>query len=61
MAWRLRLCPEKTNIDFFRWQWLSFGGSMALMLLAFAAWGIMGLNFGIDFKGGTTIDPGRSR
>ncbi len=55
MAWRLRLAPEKTNIDFFRWQWLTFGGSMALMVLAFAAWGVMGLNFGIDFKGGTTI------
>ncbi len=55
MAWRLRLAPEKTSIDFFRWQWVTFGGSMALMLLAFLAWGVMGLNFGIDFKGGTTI------
>ena len=55
MAWRLRLAPEKTHIDFFRWQWLTFGGSMGLMLLAFLAWGVMGLNFGIDFKGGTTI------
>ena len=66
MAWRLRLAPEKTNIDFFRWQWLTFGGSMALMVLAFVAWGVMGLNFGIDFKGGTTIrtecdDAGRCR
>ncbi|MFA9229491.1 MAG: protein translocase subunit SecF [Microgenomates group bacterium] len=55
MAWRLRLAPEKTNIDFFRAQWLTFGGSVILMLLAFAAWGIMGLNYGIDFKGGTTL------
>ena len=55
MAWRLRLAPEKTHIDFFRWQWVTFGGSMALMLLAFLAWGVIGLNFGIDFKGGTTI------
>ena len=55
MAWRLRLAPEKTNIDFFRYQWLTFGGSIALMLLAFLAWGVMGLNYGIDFKGGTTI------
>ena len=55
MAWRLRLAPEKTNIDFFRWQWLTFGGSMFVMVLAFVAWGVMGLNFGIDFKGGTTI------
>jgi preprotein translocase subunit SecF len=55
MAWRLRLAPEKTSIDFFRWQWITFGGSMALMLVAFLAWGVMGLNYGIDFKGGTTI------
>jgi preprotein translocase subunit SecF len=55
MAWRLRLAPEKTNIDFFKHQWLTFGGSMMLMVLAFAAWGVMGLNFGIDFKGGTTL------
>ena len=55
MAWRLRLAPEKTHIDFFRWQWITFGGSMALMVVAFVAWGVMGLNYGIDFKGGTTI------
>ena len=55
MAWRLRLAPEKTNINFFRHQWLTFGGSMVLMVLAFVFWGVMGLNFGIDFKGGTTL------
>ncbi len=55
MAWRLRLAPEKTNIDFFNHQWLTFGGSMILMVLAFVAWWVMGLNFGIDFKGGTTL------
>jgi preprotein translocase subunit SecF len=55
MAWRLRLAPEKTNIDFFRWQWGTFGGSVLLMILAFVVWGVMGLNYGIDFKGGTTL------
>lgn len=55
MAWRLRLAPETTSIDFFRWQAVTFGGSMLLMVFAFVAWGVMGLNFGIDFKGGTTI------
>ena len=55
MAWRLRLAPEKTSFDFFRHQWLTFGGSMLLMVLAFVFWGTMGLNFGIDFKGGTTL------
>lgn len=55
MAWRLRLAPEHTKIDFFKHQWLTFGGSMLLMVLSFVVWGVMGLNFGIDFKGGTTI------
>lgn len=55
MAWRLRLAPEKTNIDFFKIQWLTFGGSMLLMVFAFIFWGWFGLNYGIDFKGGTTI------
>lgn len=55
MAWRLRLAPEKTNIDFFKHQWLTFGGSVLLMVLAFVFWGTMGLNYGIDFKGGTTL------
>ena len=55
MAFRLRLAPEKTNIDFFRLQWVTFGGSIALMVAAFAVWGTMGLNFGIDFQGGTTL------
>jgi preprotein translocase subunit SecF len=55
MAFRLRLAPEHTNIDFFKHQWLTFGGSVVLMILSFVAWGMMGLNFGIDFKGGTTI------
>ena len=55
MAFRLRLAPEKTNIDFFRLQWVTFGGSVALMVVAFVVWGTMGLNFGIDFQGGTTL------
>ncbi len=55
MAWRLRLAPEKTNFNFFRWQFATFGGSMALTLVAILLWATMGLNYGIDFKGGTTI------
>jgi preprotein translocase subunit SecF len=55
MAWRFRLAPEKTNFDFFRFQWLTFGGSMMLTVVAILLWAVMGLNFGIDFRGGTTI------
>ncbi len=55
MAWRFRLAPEQNNFDFFRWQWITFGGSLALSALSIVVWVFMGLNFGIDFKGGTTI------
>ncbi len=55
MAFRLRLAPEKTNFDFFRHAPITFGGSVIATVLALVIWAVMGLNFGIDFKGGTTI------
>ena len=51
----LRLAPEKTAIDFFRFQWLTFGMSAAAVVGSLLLVATMGLNFGIDFKGGTTI------
>lgn len=55
MAFRLRLVPTHTNIDFFRWQWLTFGASVVLVVLSLLSVAVFGLNFGVDFKGGTTI------
>ncbi|MFZ0098601.1 MAG: protein translocase subunit SecF [Gemmobacter sp.] len=55
MAFRLKLVPEKTNIDFFRWQWLTFGSSVLAVVLSLLSVAVIGLNFGVDFKGGTTI------
>lgn len=55
MAFRLKLVPEKTSFDFFRWALITFWGSVALVVVAIVVTFIMGLNFGIDFKGGTTI------
>lgn len=52
---RLRLVPETTNIDFFRHARATFGASMVAMVLSLGIWLSMGLNFGIDFLGGTTI------
>ncbi|MEQ8899643.1 MAG: protein translocase subunit SecD [Roseovarius sp.] len=51
----LRLVPQETSIDFFsRWKlWLGISGVM--ILVALGSFGLQGLNFGIDFKGGTTI------
>jgi preprotein translocase subunit SecF len=55
MAWRLKLVPEKTNIDFFKLQYVTFGASAFAMVLSVVLVLTMGLNLGIDFKGGTTI------
>jgi preprotein translocase subunit SecF len=55
MAWRLRLVPEKTNINFFAIQWVTFGTSIFMMLASLVLVFTVGLNFGIDFRGGTTI------
>ena len=52
---RLRLVPQNTNWDFFSRSRLWLGLSALLMVVAFVSFLIQGLNFGIDFKGGTTI------
>ena len=52
---RLRLFKEAPNFDFFnRWKlWLGISGLM--MVVAFASFMVQGLNYGIDFRGGTTV------
>ncbi len=55
MAWRLKLVPDNTNWDFFKYQKVTFGASVLAMVLSVVVWLSMGLNFGIDFLGGTTI------
>lgn len=55
MAFRLKLVPDDTKINFFRWQYLTFGLSAVAMVASVVLLLTMGLNFGIDFKGGTTI------
>lgn len=52
---RLKLVPDNTNIDFFKHQKLTFGISVLMVILSIAVFGLKGLNFGIDFLGGTTI------
>ncbi len=52
---RLRLVPQDTNWDFFSRPKLWLGISALLMVLSFASFMTQGLNYGIDFKGGTTI------
>jgi preprotein translocase subunit SecF len=52
---RLKLVPDNTNWDFFKYQKVTFGASVLAMVLSVVVWLSMGLNFGIDFLGGTTI------
>jgi len=51
----LRLVPQDTSVDFFsRWKlWLGISG--VLITVAIGSFAVQGLNFGIDFKGGTTV------
>ncbi|MDD9977740.1 MAG: protein translocase subunit SecF [Boseongicola sp.] len=52
---RLRLVPAETNIDFFRFSKITMGFSIVAMVASIALWLVVGLNFGIDFRGGTSI------
>ena len=52
---RLKLVPEQTNFDFFRYAKFTMGFSIIAMIASIVLWVTVGLNFGIDFRGGTTI------
>lgn len=52
----LRLVPEKTNIPFMRWRMIAMVFSIVLVIAAGAFTAVNGLNFGIDFRGGITIE-----
>jgi preprotein translocase SecF subunit len=52
---RLRLIPDETNINFFGYAKATFGGSIVVLIASVAIFLTMGLNYGIDFLGGTTI------
>jgi preprotein translocase SecF subunit len=52
---RLKLVPTETRVDFFRIWKITFGASMLAMVASIILFLTAGLNFGIDFRGGTTI------
>lgn len=52
---RLKLVPTKTNVDFFKLNKVTFGASMLAMIASIVIFFVVGLNYGIDFRGGTTI------
>jgi preprotein translocase subunit SecF len=52
---RLKMVPKETKVDFFSFSKISIGLSSALVIGTIIAFFTMGLNFGIDFRGGTMI------
>ena len=52
---RLKLVPSETNWDFFRLSRVTFGASIIAVIASIALFLLVGLNYGIDFLGGTTI------
>ncbi|AEV37738.1 bifunctional preprotein translocase subunit SecD/SecF [Pseudovibrio sp. FO-BEG1] len=52
----LRLVPEQTNFRFMHWRVLSFPFSGITAVLSIVLFLTVGLNYGIDFKGGTLIE-----
>lgn len=52
---RLRFVPDNTKIDFFAQAKLTFGASVVAVIVSIILFLVMGLNYGIDFRGGTTI------
>lgn len=52
----LKLIPENTKIPFTKWRFAAFCVSALIILGSIVAVSTLGLNFGIDFRGGITIE-----
>ncbi|MCF8476508.1 MAG: protein translocase subunit SecF [Pseudolabrys sp.] len=52
----LRIVPDDTKFDFMRFRRISFPISAVLSIAAIVLYFFVGLNFGIDFKGGTLLE-----
>lgn len=52
---RLKLVPSETNWNFFRFASQTFAMSIVAVVAAAILFFTMGLNFGIDFRGGTSV------
>ena len=52
----LRIVPDDTTFDFMRFRRISFPISAVLSIIAITLYFTHGLNFGIDFKGGTLLE-----
>jgi preprotein translocase subunit SecF len=52
----LRIVPDDTKFDFMRFRRISFPASAILSIVAIILYFGVGLNFGIDFNGGTLLE-----
>src|SRR6056297_3611062 len=52
---RLKLVPQDTDWKFFKYWRVTFAASLVAMVLSVVVFAVIGLNYGIDFRGGTTI------
>ena len=48
--------PDKTNINFIKYQWFGFIFSIVVTIASIIGIFAIGLNFGIDFKGGVLLE-----
>jgi preprotein translocase subunit SecF len=55
---RLKLVPAETGIEFIKHRMIAYAMSGLLVLASIALFFANGLNFGIDFRGGTMIEIG---
>ena len=52
----LRIVPDNTRFDFMRFRRISFPISAILSIVGISLYFFHGLNFGIDFVGGTLVE-----
>ncbi len=52
----LKLIPDRTEIEFSRIRFIAMAFSAVLVIGSLVALATLGLNFGVDFKGGVTIE-----
>lgn len=52
----LRMLPKDPNLDFLRWRFLTSMTSLILVVGSLLLWAVVGLNTGIDFRGGFVLE-----